>query len=547
MTYSAKTILHNGQHRIAVYFENSAELNSRFKKLQDAKWSNTLKVWHLPDTEENRKLFKIATSKPVNKDSFQKNLATIKLITPINQPLPEFKNQIEQNHFLKDVTIEADTKKIIIKLPKNETDTQFIVSLRYSRWDKKSFCWIVPNYKNNLNLLKSYFGTRIASLDITTDEAKTTTSKLKAQANELLMIKTRNGRLKLIFEYKAALTKAIKGLPFHYWNNEEKFWTIPYSERFYKDIVNVADALQLKLVYTEGAKETTKKLRTSAYDIENYKRCPDIYVLKLKELRYSENTIKTYKVLFEEFINYYHQIETEQIEEQLVTAFLRYLVIERQVSVSYQNQAINAIKFYYERVLGGSRKTYLIDRPRDEKKLPTVLNLKEVTDLIKATENLKHKAILMLAYSGGLRVSELVALKIKDIDSARMQIRIEQSKGKKDRYTLLSKKLLDLLRLYFTEYKPKIYLFEGQTGGQYTTRSIQFIMKDSVKKAGIHKDVSVHTLRHSFATHLLENGTDLRYIQSLLGHESSKTTELYTHITTKGFDQIINPMDKLDL
>ncbi len=153
----------------------------------------------------------------------------------------------------------------------------------------------------------------------------------------------------------------------------------------------------------------------------------------------------------------------------------------------------------------------------------------------------------MTIYSGGLRISELINLKIKDIDSNRMQIRISQSKGKKDRYTLLSKKTLITLRHYFKEYKPKEWLFEGEGGGQYAERSIQNIFKKAVLKANIKKKSSVHSLRHSFATHLLENGTDLRYIQSLLGHSSSKTTEIYTHITTKGFDKIENPLDKLEI
>ncbi len=187
-----------------------------------------------------------------------------------------------------------------------------------------------------------------------------------------------------------------------------------------------------------------------------------------------------------------------------------------------------------------------MDRPRSEKKLPTVLSEQEVGNLLNATENLKHKTILMLCYSAGLRLSELINMKIKDIDSSRMQVRIKQAKGKKDRYSLLSVKLLQVLREYFKKYKPKEWLFEGATGGLYSARSIQLIMHDATLKAGITKKVSVHTLRHSFATHLLENGTDLRYIQSLLGHESSKTTEVYTHITTKGFDQIKSPLDKLN-
>jgi len=197
--------------------------------------------------------------------------------------------------------------------------------------------------------------------------------------------------------------------------------------------------------------------------------------------------------------------------------------------------------------LGGQRKVYTIDRPRKEKYLPEVLSQEEIVKVMNATVNLKHKAILMTIYSAGLRIGEAINLRVKDIDSKRMQIRVEQAKGKKDRYTLLSNKTLALLRKYVAEYKPKEWLFEGINGGQYSTSSIQANLKIAVDKVGIKKRVTVHTLRHSFATHLLESGTDIRYIQSLLGHSSGKTTEIYTHITTRGFDQIVSPIDNLEI
>ena len=288
----------------------------------------------------------------------------------------------------------------------------------------------------------------------------------------------------------------------------------------------------------------TRKERAS---IQNYRETPDEYLVKLKELRYSESTIKTYAAAFEEFINFYKSVELERIDEKKIIAYLRYLVMERQVSVSYQNQSINAIKFYYERVLGGQRKLYHIDRPRKERTLPTVLSSAEVSLLIKNVDNLKHKAMLMTCYSAGLRVSELLQLKIADIDSNRKQIRIIQAKGKKDRYTLLADKTLIILREYVKQYRPAEWLFEGYKGEKYSSRSLQIVLQRALKKAGITKRASLHTLRHSFATHLLESGTDLRYIQSLLGHESTKTTEIYTHVTTRGFDQIKSPLDNLDL
>ncbi|MBC7571077.1 MAG: tyrosine-type recombinase/integrase [Spirosoma sp.] len=210
------------------------------------------------------------------------------------------------------------------------------------------------------------------------------------------------------------------------------------------------------------------------------------------------------------------------------------------------------MKFYCEKVLGGKRKLYTLQRPAKERQLPVVLNSDEITRIFAQLKNLKHRTVLMLIYSAGLRISEAINLKIKDIDSERMQIRVEQSKGKKDRYTLLSQKALLLLRNYYQEYKPVNYLFEGQDSPTYLAKSIQLILKRACEQAGIKKHVTVHTLRHSFATgpthrHLLENGTDLRYIQLLLGHESSKTTEIYTHLTTKGFDQIKSPLDELDI
>jgi site-specific recombinase XerD len=222
------------------------------------------------------------------------------------------------------------------------------------------------------------------------------------------------------------------------------------------------------------------------------------------------------------------------------------LVKERGISISYQNQAINAIKFYYEKVAGGVRKFYQLERPLKEQKLPTVLSVEEIQAMIKATVNLKHKLLIMMCYSAGLRISELLNLRVTDLDSKRMQIKIAAAKGKKDRYSLLSEKMLPLLREYYKAYQPKEYLFEGLDGGPYSERSMQAVVKEALEKAGVGKPATVHTLRHSFATHLLENGTDLRYIQTLLGHSSSKTTEVYTHVTSRALSGIKSPLDGLE-
>lgn len=407
---------------------------------------------------------------------------------------------------------------------------------------------IVPNFPDNLDLIKAYFNDRISQIIIhQTTEIQTKEKTFPLAEKDVLCIKTLAGRMKLIFGFNTTLTKSIKQMPFWSWDSKNKWWTIPLSDKLLARIEEITKAEGLNLRLEEEINATTKTARKSEYDVPNYRHCPESMLLKLQELRYSSQTIKTYKSLFEELINHYPTTEINKIDEQQIIAFCQYLVIDRKVSASYQNQAINAIKFYYEKVLGGQRKFYFLERPGKEKSLPTVLNTEEITVILRATNNLKHRAILTVIYSAGLRIGELVQLKIKDIDSSRMQIRIEQGKGKKDRYTLLSPKTLDLLRIYFKAYQPKEYLFEGQEGGQYSARSIQTFFREISKKVGIKKRVSVHTLRHSFATHLLENGTDLRYIQALLGHESSKTTEVYTHVTTKGFEQIKSPLDHLNI
>ncbi|WP_239023019.1 tyrosine-type recombinase/integrase [Pontibacter mangrovi] len=186
-----------------------------------------------------------------------------------------------------------------------------------------------------------------------------------------------------------------------------------------------------------------------------------------------------------------------------------------------------------------------VERPEKADRLPTVLSKQEVQRILSATANLKHRCLLQLLYAGGLRIGEVINLKITDVQSERNLLLIRGGKGKKDRTTLLSQKLLESLRAYYREYRPKVWLFEGQYGGQYTTDSIRNVFKGCVQKAGLQKKVTPHSLRHSFATHLLEQGTNLRYIQSLLGHKSSKTTEIYTHITSHGLESIVSPLDNL--
>ena len=225
-----------------------------------------------------------------------------------------------------------------------------------------------------------------------------------------------------------------------------------------------------------------------------------------------------------------------------------YAMEKEGISENTAHSRLNALKFYYEQVLGKERFFWEIPRPKKPLILPKLLNETELAKLFNSLRNKKHKAMLFTVYSAGLRVSEIVSLKIEHIDSKRMQIFIERAKGKKDRYVNLSPVLLDILRQYIKEYipRPKIFLFESeQTFGQYPVRTVQQIFQTAKQKAGINKQVGIHSLRHSFATHLLDKGTDIRYIKDLLGHFNIKTTERYLHVSKQKLVNIGSPLDDL--
>jgi site-specific recombinase XerD len=434
------------------------------------------------------------------------------------------------------VFIAETESKFLIQLPKNVRDIAFLKSMKYYSWDFKNKQWIISKTEENSIKIRNYFGDRLQNTENNSEKQQKV-----IQVHEHI-----KGRIKIIFRYDNELKELVKSFPYSQWDIKNKWWTSVRTDFVLDQLRAFCNENGWELQYFEAKKSRLKK-RIGPEEVLNYRKCPADYIESLKLKRYSENTIRIYVSMFEEFINYYNSKELQEINEKEILAFMRYLVSERGVSRSYQNQSINAIKYYYEHILGSPRRFYYVERPKKEKTLPIVLSKEEVSLLIKSVENLKHKCILMLAYSGGLRLSELLNLKQNDIDENRGTIRINAGKGKKDRITLLSKNFLIILREYLKIYRPREYVFEGVKGGPYSAASVQKIMRRAISKSGIKKNATIHSLRHSFATHLLEQGTDLRYIQQLLGHETIKTTQIYTHITNKGLDRIENPLDNIDI
>lgn len=266
---------------------------------------------------------------------------------------------------------------------------------------------------------------------------------------------------------------------------------------------------------------------------------------ELKLRAYSPSTQHTYLIEFAQLLYILKDFNVVNLTPERIRSYFLYCIKQNKITEIQLNSRINAIKFYFEKVL--KRKDFFIDipRPKSPKQLPKLLNTNEINKIFEVTENKKHRLILYLAYGMGMRVSEIAKLEIADIDSTSMRVHIRGAKGKKDRYVNLPENTLPLLREYYVQYKPKRMLFEGQFEEHYSIRSLQQVFKNAMNKANIKKTVGIHSLRHSYATHLLEYGTDISLIQKLLGHNDIKTTQIYTHVGAKDVAKVLSPLDKL--
>jgi integrase/recombinase XerD len=267
----------------------------------------------------------------------------------------------------------------------------------------------------------------------------------------------------------------------------------------------------------------------------------------LMHRRYSENTIKTYCEALRTFLRFHDNKTISSINQADFKFFNVHYILANNYSASYQNQIVNALKIYFDKYQSLQLNSEDFERPKTSKPLPVILSLAEVERLINSYTNEKHRAMIVLTYSCGLRSGELLNLKIEDIDSERMVVHIKGGKGRKDRIVPLPQSGLKLLRNYFRNYRPKIFLFNGKTSLQYSKSSFQSVLKKGLLNARIIKKCTLHTLRHSYATHLLENGVNLRYIQEILGHSSPKTTQIYTHVSDNATRKVVSPLEQLNL
>ncbi len=364
-------------------------------------------------------------------------------------------------------------------------------------------------------------------------------------------------RIALQFPYDIEKINLIRCVRGRAWDKDTCCWTIPYCEenrKFVKANFNldveqipIAELQQLQAAYRiERNGKTVKELA------ENKLALRLIAGMKsyMESQRYSENTIRTYEDALHTFFGFFSERPPESITLQDIHQFNREYIIERKLSSTYQNQVINAIKIFYQVNENRELKLSELQRPRRGFYLPEILSKEEVMALLKATRNEKHFLMLSIIYSAGLRCGELLNLKLRDVDVYRKIIFIRGGKGKRDRMVPLSGFIEERLTTYLKNYQPNNqepegsqFVFEGQAEPQYSSRSLQKVLKESARRAGIQKVITLHTLRHSYATHLLEGGTNLRYIQELLGHASAKTTQIYTHVSSHALRNIASPLD----
>lgn len=333
------------------------------------------------------------------------------------------------------------------------------------------------------------------------------------------------------FEKDWNLIRKVKTLPNVKWSHSQKTWYVP-DQTYFRNYLNLNSKFPLG-----------QRILSAIHPINQESIFKLYEELRLKA--YSTNTQKVYLQEFAQLLSLLKNHPVDELTPERIRSYFLYLIQQQNISETHLNSRINAVKFYFEKVLKRPRFFIDIPRPKKQLQLPKLLSAEDVREMLHLTQNLKHRLILKLCYGMGLRVSEIVQLKLQHFDFHRMQVLIQQGKGKKDRYVNLPYSVMTELNDYLEEYHPHDYLFEGARGEAMSVRTIQMIFRQAMDRAGIEKKVGIHSLRHSYATHLLEYGTDIRYIQELLGHNSIKTTMAYTHVAINQKAKIKSPLDHL--
>jgi integrase/recombinase XerD len=495
-----KRFFHRERWRYGIYFGFDDELAARVRNIPDATYSSSNKCWYVPDNEE----------------SLKKILSEFRDIADID---------------ISAIASPSEGKKIMSPVPSKPPED--------------------IDFKQDDDYLPD-LPTREAIMDI-----EITPSKPGKLDPVSFSINESDGRLVIKFtgRYDKEWIDELKSFDRLLYDSVRREWSLRWSQLTVDSLSDYFSSRGIRVILEkQGPSGIIKRIREgtgsevrermlgekATSGIEDVRRFMD-------EKRYSIRTINSYIGHLEFFFKYFAPKDPKEITDEEISSFFHDFIIENKYSASYQNQIISAIKIYYGMHGARNLNSSVFERPRKGRSLPKVFSKEEIMKIFSATRNNKHKLILWLIYSCGLRRSEVINIKLTDLDSTRGTLHIREAKGNNDRMVPIPEKVWEKIRAYTDSYRPVAYLFEGQGGGRYSVESVYHVFKKSVRRAGNKKDVGVHSLRHSYATHLHENGLDIRYIQELLGHKSTRTTEIYTHVSRRNLFAIRSPIEDMDI
>lgn len=503
-------IFHRGQWRILASISYEPELTRTIREIAGNCYSGTYKGWYFSDSEETiKKIIKVFEGK-----------AEIDLSSLTQNQGDETPAKVKDRSISNETTLQTE------KRPENELMGKSKIPVSDND--------IIPSEKNIKKVIERY---KFSPVEFRISE--------------------QDGRLAIRFTgyYDQDWIREIVSYGKYFYDESKKEFLLPWSVMTVDSLSDYFSfhGVEVKIIKTTPTKVIKKARREMGDEIRvrslNRKAIEGLELMKkyLDEVRYSSRTNESYLALLELFFKYFNDKNPLEISMDEVSKFVYDFIITNGYSTSYQNQMISAIKTYYR--ISGKKKINLelIERPRRSRALPKVFSKEEVKRILNSTRNTKHKLLLWIIYSCGLRRSEVTNIRLNDLDRDRGVLHIREGKGRVDRIVPVSAKVWEKLDEYIDGFRPVKYLFEGQHGGKYSVESVYRVFKEALHKAGIRKEVGVHCLRHSYATHLHETGLDIRYIQELLGHKSTRTTEIYTHVSRRNLIQVRSPIEDMDV
>lgn len=544
--------VHHGINQIFLEFDYDISIINSIKKIQGVLYSKTYKSWYLPYTKQAWQSF-LQTG--LNYQIVE--IGTTGDTKPLSDNTDKQSSAVSYNCALKtadknEISIRYHHPMFLITGKLSIQELKLLKSIPKIYWNERFQNWVIRANIQNLEFLKNEMKF------ITQQQFEIWTNQISLIENppKCMLYQSPEFPEKILIQLtgEGIDVNFVKYIPERSYHSDKKFWVIPNDKKLIERIIEHYTALKTTVVNKINVSKTINK-STNYQELKKYllnktpnelNNISEIYLDTLIRERYSGNTLREYHSKFILFAKSIYPKKCDEITEAEVNEYITKISSDK-ISEALINAVINAIKFYYQKVIYLPEfKIERIKRPRKVMLLPKVLSVQEIDRMLRATHNLKHTTLLYAIYGHGLRLNEVLNLRLEDILWDRNQVFIKKGKGKKDRYINMSQEFKTMMSVYVHEYKPKHWLFEGQQpNSQYAERSVQEVVKQAAQKANINKRVTPHTLRHCFATHLLDSGTQLPYIKELLGHKDLKTTMIYTHITTSSIEKVVSPLDNL--